>query len=189
MDKKNNIITRTANPGDHIYASVISVTMEESAKQRGTGISKRSPESILKKMEEGKAVVAVTETGEWVGFAYIEVWSNGEFVSNSGMIVHPHFRGKGIARLLKNKVFVLARSKYPQAKIFSITTAAAMMRMNSALGFQPVIYDALPADGKFWMSCESCVNYAILKSKCYRNCLCTAMLFSPESVTLPVTII
>jgi hypothetical protein len=65
--------------------------MESSAKVRGTGIAKRNPEYITQKMEEGKAVIALTKDGTWVGFCYIETWE-GEYVANSGLIVSPDFR-------------------------------------------------------------------------------------------------
>ena len=175
----DEIVVRIADINDKKYAVTISEQMEASAKQRGTGISKRSPASIAQKIQDGKAVIALTKNNEWVGFAYMEIWSKGEFVSNSGMIVNPFYRGRGIAKALKEKVFGLARQIYPLAKIFSITTTAAMMKMNMQLGFEPVIYDALPQENKFWQGCRSCVNYGILKNKKHRNCLCTAMLFTP----------
>ena len=34
--------------------------------------------------ERSAAVIAVTKNGQWAGSSYIEIWSNGEFVSNSG---------------------------------------------------------------------------------------------------------
>jgi hypothetical protein len=46
--------------------------MENSAKARGTGIAKRSPDYIEKKINEGKAVIAVTEDGAWVGFCTLK---------------------------------------------------------------------------------------------------------------------
>jgi N-acetylglutamate synthase-like GNAT family acetyltransferase len=132
-------------------------------------------------MEKDNAVIAVTTSGEWVGFSYIEVWSNGKFVSNSGLVVNPAWREKGVALAIKEKIFNLSRQKYPSAKIFSITTGMAIMKLNSRLGFEPVIYEALTHDEKFWAGCRSCVNYHILQSKGCKNCLCTAMLFDPET--------
>ena len=179
MEQNQNIIVRIANSGDVHYAETITNEMESSARIRGTGISKRTPEYIREKMEQGNAVIAITASGEWVGFSYLEVWSNGEFVSNSGLIVSPAWREKGVASFIKEKIFMLSRHKYPNAKIFSITTGMAIMKLNSRLGFEPVIYDALTHDEKFWAGCKSCVNYGILQSKGCKNCLCTAMLFDP----------
>ncbi|MET0638031.1 MAG: N-acetyltransferase [Chitinophagaceae bacterium] len=174
-----NIIVREATPEDAVYASQICDEMFTSAIIRGSGISKRSPESIVRKMEEGKAVIALTAKGEWVGFSYLEVWAGGEFVSNSGLIVAPAFRGNGVASRIKKTVFGLSRKLYPEAKVFSITTGLAIMKMNSALGFEPVTYSEIPREEKFWEGCKSCINYNVLLGKKCANCLCTAMLYTP----------
>lgn len=153
--------------------------MAESAKARGTGIAKRSPEYIQLKMNEGKAVIAVMPTGEWVGFCYIESWEHEKFVANSGLIVAPAYRKSGVAKEIKNKVFALSRKKYPDAKIFGLTTGLAVMKINSDLGYEPVTYNQLTNDEQFWKGCQSCVNYEILMSKDRQNCMCTAMLYDP----------
>jgi hypothetical protein len=153
--------------------------MEESAKARGTGIAKRSPEYIIQKMEEGKSVIAVTADGAWVGFCYIEAWEHGKYVANSGLIVSPAFRKTGVATEIKRKIFTLSREKYPDAKIFGLTTGLAVMKINSDLGYEPVTYSELTSDDEFWKGCKSCVNYEILMSKQRKNCLCTGMLFDP----------
>ena len=153
--------------------------MAESAKARGTGIAKRSPEYINQKIQEGKAVIAVTTDGTWVGFCYIEAWENSQYVANSGLIVSPPFRKSGVAREIKRKVFELSRKKYPNAKIFGLTTGLAVMKINSELGYEPVTYSELTHDDQFWKGCQSCVNYDILMSKERKNCLCTGMLFDP----------
>ena len=57
----NKLIVRLATPDDKHYAETITLEMEESAKARGTGIAKRSPEYIEAKMKEGKAVIAITQ--------------------------------------------------------------------------------------------------------------------------------
>lgn len=177
--EKNNIIVRLATAGDKHFAETITTEMEESAKARGTGIAKRSPDYIIRKMEEGKAVIAVTTDGTWVGFCYIEAWQHEKYVANSGLIVSPAFRKTGVATDIKRKVFELSRQKYPNAKIFGLTTGLAVMKINSDLGYEPVTYSELTTDEEFWKGCQSCVNYEILKSKDRKNCMCTAMLFDP----------
>ena len=162
-----------------MYVSEIQQEMYDSAQRRGTGIAKRSIEYLSKKISEGNAVVA-TEDGKWVGFCYIETWSHGQFVANSGLIVSPKFRERGAATLIKDKVFQLSRDKYPNAKIFGLTTGLAVMKINSDLGYKPVIYSELTQDEEFWNGCKSCVNYEILIKKERKNCLCTAMLFVPD---------
>lgn len=163
-----------------MYVSEIQQEMYDSAQRRGTGIAKRSVEYLSKKIIEGNAVIA-TDKGKWVGFCYIETWSHGQFVANSGLIVSPDFRHLGVARLIKDKVFALSRNKYPEAKIFGLTTGLAVMKINSDLGYKPVIYSELTQDEEFWNGCKSCVNYDILMKKERKNCLCTAMLFVPDN--------
>src|SRR5687768_6325176 len=153
--------------------------MEESAKARGTGIAKRSPAYIEMKMREGKAVIATTQDGAWVGFCYIEAWEHGKYVANSGLIVAPAFRKTGVATEIKKKIFKLSREKYPTAKIFGLTTGLAVMKINSDLGYEPVTYSELTQDEEFWKGCQSCVNFEILKMKERKNCMCTAMLYDP----------
>src|SRR4029077_18986251 len=132
------------------------------------------------KILEGKAVIAVTEDNVWVGFCYIEAWEHEKFVANSGLIVSPEFRKTGIAKSIKRKIFALSREKYPQAKIFGLTTGLAVMKINSDLGYEPVTYSELTQDEDFWAGCKSCVNYEILMSKDRKNCMCTAMLYDPK---------
>ena len=175
-----SIIVRVATPDDIHYATTITDEMESSAKARGTGIAKRSPEYIELKMNEGKSVIATTQDGTWVGFCYIETWSHGEYVANSGLIVSPAFRKSGVAKRIKERIFELSRTLYPDAKIFGLTTGLAVMKINSDLGYEPVTYSELTQDEAFWAGCKSCVNYDILMSKDRKNCLCTAMLYDPK---------
>jgi hypothetical protein len=175
-----NIIIRVATAGDKIYAKTITDEMESSAAARGTGIAKRSPEYIEKKMDEGRSVIAVTKEGTWVGFCYIETWSHGEYVANSGLIVAPEFRKTGVAKGIKKRIFNLSRELFPQAKIFGLTTGLAVMKINSDLGYEPVTYSELTQDEAFWAGCKSCVNYDTLMSKERKNCFCTAMLYDPK---------
>ncbi len=162
------------------YAEEICKEMEESAKIRGTGIAKRSPEYVKKKMCEGKAVIALDEQGRFAGFSYIESWSHDHFVANSGLIVNPEYRKSGLARQIKKRIFELSRKKFPNAKIFSITTSLAVMKLNSELGYKPVTFSELTDDETFWKGCEACVNYDILQRNNRRMCLCTGMLYDPE---------
>jgi len=170
---------RVASAQDVDFAQQICDEMAESAKARGTGIAQRSAEYVANKMLEGKAVIAFHKDGTWAGFCYIETWSHGEFVANSGLIVNPNFRKSGLAKAIKERIFALSRKKYPDAKIFGLTTGLAVMKINSDLGYEPVTYSELTQDENFWAGCKSCVNYDILMSKDRKNCMCTAMLFDP----------
>lgn len=165
-----------------VYVEEIRNEMEDSAKKRGTGIAKRSSEYLSKKISEGNSIIAIDENETWAGFCYIETWTNGEYVANSGLIVSPQFRNVGLATKIKERIFELSREKYPNAKIFGLTTGLAVMKINSNLGYKPVIYSELTQDEQFWNGCKNCVNYEILMMKERKNCLCTAMLFVPENL-------
>ncbi len=183
MDSQLRYIVRIATSDDHKYARIITDEMASSAEKRGTGIARRTPEYVMRKMNEGKSVIAVNpDNAEWVGFCYIEAWQHEKYVANSGLIVSPEYRGMGVAREIKTKIFELSRQKYPDAKIFGLTTGLAVMRINSDLGYKPVTYSELTNDDVFWEGCKSCVNYDILMSKGRKNCLCTAMLYDPADI-------
>jgi len=175
-----DFIIRIATPEDEKYAAIICQEYEESAKARGTGIAKRDPDYVITKMIEGKAVIAFHSSGTWAGFCYIETWSHGEYVANSGLIVRPEFRKGGLATLIKERIFDLSREKYPLAKIFGITTSPAVMKINSELGYKPVTFSELTQDDKFWLGCQSCPNFDILTRNNRKMCLCTGMLFNPK---------
>jgi hypothetical protein len=180
-----NIIVRPATRDDSHYAETITEEMALSAQARGTGIARRSPEYVQRKMEEGKAIIAVTSEGTWVGFCYIEVWDHEKFVANSGLIVSPPFRQTGVAKEIKSKIFDLSRKKYPNSKIFGLTTGLAVMKINSSIGYKPVTYSELTTDDAFWKGCQTCVNYDILMAKQRKNCICTAMMYDPAKDGLP----
>jgi hypothetical protein len=177
--KNEDFIITVANTTHLDFAKIICDEYESSAKARGTGIAKRSPDYVKQKMLEGKAVIAFSADGVWAGFCYIETWQ-GEYVANSGLIVAPQFRKAGLAKSIKKRIFALSRQKYPEAKIFGLTTGLAVMKINSELGYEPVTYSELTQDESFWAGCKSCVNYEILMSKERKNCMCTAMLYDPK---------
>ncbi|MEY4954104.1 MAG: hypothetical protein RI981_189, partial [Bacteroidota bacterium] len=159
--------------------------MAESAKARGTGIAKRTPEYLQEKMSEGKAIIATDDvTGEFVGFCYIETWQHGKFVANSGLIVKPSYRQYGVAKAVKSKAFELSRTRFPDAKIIGITTSLAVMKINSDLGYEPTTFSELPVDDNFWKGCQSCVNYDILTRTERKICLCTGMIYDPAQTTI-----
>lgn len=159
-----------------IFCDAIIEEIAYSASIRGTGIAKRSVEYLSKKIIDGNGIIALSKTNEWAGFCYIETWSNEKFVVNSGLIVNPKFRNLGLARKIKQEIFNLSKIKFPNAKIFGLTTGLAVMKINSELGYKPITYSEITDDEKFWEGCKSCVNYAILISKDKKNCLCTAMM-------------
>jgi hypothetical protein len=169
---------------DHlVYAETVCHLIEEAAKVRGTGIAKRDPSYIKQKIKDGKAVIALTSDKLVAGFCYIESWgASKNFVANSGLIVTPEFRGFGLAKKIKEEIFLLSRKKFPKAKMFGITTSPAVMKINYSLGYRPVSFDHLTDDESFWKGCQSCKNYDILQRTNKKQCLCTAMLYDPDEL-------
>ena len=168
-----------ADKSHTIYAQTICNAIEDAAQVRGTGIAKRSVEYIISKMETNNAVIAL-EGDDFAGFCYIETWSHDKFVANSGLIVNPDFRNQGLAKKIKQVVFEHSRTKYPNAKIFSITTGLAVMKLNTALGYKPVTFSELTDEPSFWKGCQTCKNYDVLQRTEQTMCLCTGMLFDPK---------
>ena len=173
-----------ANTSHFKYSDVICDTIAESAKTRGTGIAKRTPEYIQKKMSNGNAVLAL-DGDKFAGFCYIEVWGHEKFVANSGLIVHPDYRGQGLAKKIKGRIFELSRKKFPDAKIFGITTGLAVMKINYQLGYKPVTFSELTDDPEFWKGCQTCKNFDILTRTEQKMCLCTGMLYDAKSEKKP----
>ena len=162
------------------FAETICREIYISSLERKTGIAKRTPEYICGKIRAGKAVIAVTDNGDFAGFSYIESWGGKSFVANSGLIVAHAYRGMGVAKMIKEQTFLLSRRLFPEAKIFSITTGAAVMKMNYEFGFRPVHFTELTDDPEFWKGCEGCRHFEILKNHDYKMCICTGLLYDPK---------
>lgn len=178
-EKQEGLQIFVAGPEHEVYVDTILQTIADAAKVRGTGIAKRTHEYLATKMKEAKAVIALSGN-RFAGFSYIETWGNKKYVTTSGLIVHPDFRGLGIAKKIKDMTFSLARTRWPHAKIFSLTSGAAVMKMNTELGYQPVTFADLTDDEAFWRGCEGCVNVDVLHRTGRKYCICTAMLYDPE---------
>ena len=177
--KLDDITVEVASEEHLFYVDQILETIENAAKVRGTGIARRKPEYLGQKIKEAKAVIALCD-GRFAGFSYIETWEHKRYVTTSGLIVHPDFRGLGVSKKIKDLTFSLARTRWPNAKIFSLTSGAAVMVMNTQLGYKPVTFAELTTDDAFWKGCEGCVNVDVLKRTDRHFCICTAMLFDPE---------
>ena len=124
---------------------------------------------LLSRLKASVLLVSVTLT-----------WGNKHYVTTSGLIVHPDYRGIGLAKRIKNLTFTLARVRWPHAKIFSLTSGSAVMTMNTQLGYHPVTFNDLTDDEAFWRGCQGCINHDILQRTGRKFCICTAMLFDPE---------
>ena len=176
---QDELTVEVASDKHLIYVDEILKTIEDAAKVRGTGIAKRKPEYVAQKIKEAKAVIAL-QGERFAGFSYIETWEHKQYVTTSGLIVHPDFRGLGLAKRIKDLTFTLARTRWPHAKIFSLTSGAAVMTMNTQLGYKPVTFAELTSDESFWKGCEGCINVDVLKRTDRKYCICTGMLFDPE---------
>lgn len=179
---QEEIIVRVADASDEKYVNIILDTIRDAARRRGTGIAERTYDYVATKMKESKAIMALCGD-KFAGFSYIETWGNKHYVTTSGLIVHPDFLGQGIAKRIKDYTFTLARVRWPKAKIFSLTSGDAVMKMNTRLGYVPVSYNQLTDDDAFWRGCEGCCNHDILVAKERKFCICTGMLYDPEMHT------
>ncbi len=113
------------------------------------------------------------------GFCYIQPWEHGLFVAHSALIVLPEFRGCGLATAIKQKAFELTRLRFPDAKVFGLTTSPAVRKINFALGYREVPYSEITSDLRFWKGCCSCVHYETLCKAGFETCKCTAMVWEP----------
>ena len=172
------ITIQIANESHLKYVDTILETIAESAKVRGTGIARRTPEYVEDKIREGKVIIALADD-EFAGFCYIETWGHKQFVANSGLIVAEKFRGHGLAKAIKQKAFNLSREMFPKAKLFGLTSGLAVMKINTELGYKPVTFSELTDNEAFWKGCQGCVNYDILQRTNRKHCICTAMLYDP----------
>lgn len=176
----NNDIEIMVAGEEHMpYIDTILTTIEVAAKNRGTGIARRSPDYVKQKMLEGKAIIAM-DGAKFAGFCYIETWSNKHFVANSGLIVAPDYQGQGLAKRIKRFAFEYSRKKYPHAKLFGLTSGLAVMKINTALGYVPTTFSELTDDESFWNGCKTCVNYDVLIRNNKTRCICTALLYDPN---------
>ncbi|MGN0036301.1 MAG: GNAT family N-acetyltransferase [Bacteroidaceae bacterium] len=178
-NEEREIDVMVADASHEVYVDTILHTITEAAKVRGTGIAKRTHDYVAQKMKEGKAIIAL-QGEEFAGFCYIESWGNKQYVANSGLIVVEKFRGQGLAKRIKQAAFSLSRLRWPHAKLFGLTSGAAVMRINTELGYVPVTFAQLTDDEAFWKGCEGCVNHDVLMRTGRRYCICTAMLYDPE---------
>jgi hypothetical protein len=179
MKEKVDIDVMVADDSHEKYVDIILETIEKAAEVRGTGIARRSPDYVVQKMKEGKAIIALAGD-EFAGFSYIESWGNKQFVATSGLIVVENFRNLGLAKRIKHAAFDLARLRWPKAKLFSLTSGSAVMKLNTELGYCPVTFSDLTDDESFWRGCNGCVNNDVLARTNRRYCICTAMLFDPD---------
>lgn len=184
MEEYNDgIDVLVADASHEKYVDTILTTITEAAKVRGSGIASRTHEYLATKMKERKAIIAL-KGEEFAGFCYIESWENKHYVANSGLIVVPKFRGHHLATRIKKAAFTLSRLRWPNAKIFGLTSSGPVMRINTMLGYVPVPFSELTQDDEYWKGCGTpdhpcCVNYDVLCRTGRKYCVCTGMLYDP----------
>ena len=161
------------------YATTIAEMIEVAALRKENSIALRKPEYILDKIIKGKSIIALDQNIV-VGFCYFETWGDFEFISNSGLIVNEKYRGRGFSKEIKKQIFKLSRKKFPNAKLFGLTTSPAVMKINHELGYEIVTYNKLTKDETFWAGCKTCSNYETLLNSGRENCKCTGMLMDPN---------
>lgn len=174
-----DLVVTQADESHYEYAQQVCDLIETAAKARGTGIARRDPGYIERRMAAGHAVIALDEQ-KLAGFCYIETWTHGRYAVNSGLVVDLDYRRLGLAEAIKRKAFETSRRLFPDAKLFGITTSLPVMKINSKLGYKPVTFSELTRDEAFWNGCQSCPNYDVLQRTQRSMCLCTGMLFDPE---------
>ena len=178
MDSKQ-IDVMVADASHEVYVDKILDTIREAAKVRGTGIAERTHEYVATKMKEGKAIIALCGD-EFAGFTYIESWGNKQYVATSGLIVHPDYRGLGLAKRIKTASFPPGTPAVAQSQNIQSDQRSGRYEMNTELGYVPVTFNELTDDEAFWKGCEGCINHDILVAKNRKFCICTAMLYDPK---------
>lgn len=178
---KHDIKITIASEAHLNYVPEIEKAILDASMQKGTGIAVRDRAYLAQKIEEGKAVIGISDGGKWAGFCYIESWGHNKFVANSGLIVSSDFRGLGLAGEIKKRALELSTALFPGAKLFGLTTSLAVMKINSGLGYNPVTFSELTEDDQFWKGCQTCPYYDILVRTKRDDCLCTAMVLDPTS--------
>ncbi len=163
------------------HAIKIAEMIERASEKKGTILAIRKPNYILDKIIKGKSILALD--GEIiVGFCYFQNWENNEFIAHSGLIINENYLGRGLSKKIKKQIFNLSRQKFPKAKLFGLTTSAAVMKINYELGYQSVNYNQLTNDEDFWKGCKTCSNYQRLMQAKREKCKCTGMLMDPGKI-------
>lgn len=160
------------------FAREIELLFEQVTNEKSIGINLKKGQYIGEKIIKGDAIIA-TKQGRLAGFCYLRNRNNDDYVSISGIVVVPQFRRLGLAKMMIEEIFQVARKKYPKAKLFSLTTSPEVMRINSIHGYKTVNYSKLSTSNKFWAECSDCLNYNFLQKNNNTRCLCSAMLFNP----------
>lgn len=183
MQPQNPFVVRTAIAEDYKYVNAIIEEMALSAQRRKVQVQNRTPPFIKGKINKGLSVIAIDpENGNWVGFCYLEVWGHQKYIANSGLIVSPKYRGQGVSKAIKYRIFRLCRTSFPQAQLLSFTANPAVICINKTLGYKSIPFEKLKADEWFWKGKKSWVDYSRLMCKTHTGQNYKAMVFNPETM-------
>jgi N-acetylglutamate synthase-like GNAT family acetyltransferase len=167
-----------SNESNTQFAKEIELLIKQTASENGVGLCLMSAQSIGEKIINGDAIIA-TKDGQLAGFCYLRQRIEDDYVSISGIVIAPQYKGMGLRKAMIKEMFHLGRSKYSQSKLYSLTTSTEVMLINNKLGYKPVNYSRLSTSGQFWAACLDCSNYHFLQKNKNTRCLCSAMLFNP----------
>jgi hypothetical protein len=101
-----------------MYVSEIQQEMYDSAQRRGTGIAKRSIEYLSKRFQKAMLWWPLKRVGRFLLYRNLVAW---EVCCQFGTDCFSRIQN-GEWHSIKHKVFQLSREKYPNAKIFGLTT-------------------------------------------------------------------
>ena len=177
MGASPEVEVRPATPDDVGYAVAAAELIALLAP--GNDLALRSVDFLKSKIEAGQAVVALEGT-RLVGFGYWAAWQDGEFISHSGLVVHPDMQGRKLGRALKTALAESSRRRFPSAKTLSLTTSPQVKRLNLSLGFRVVPLDQLTTDPEFWRGCETCRQFQEIQAR-GEKCCCEGMLLEPDA--------
>ena len=176
-------IVKIASVEDYKFSEAIVKSINESAQKRCVNVPQRSASYINEKMRNGLAVIAVTpEHNDWLGFSYIEVWEHRQYVANSGLIVKDEFRGIGISKDIKLKIFNLSQEKFPFATLFSLSSNSTVIRANFELGFRIVSFEEMLCDECFLKGFNCLVDYIGMMKNGMGASHHVAMVYKPLSL-------
>ena len=183
MTTYKNFIISIPTEEHVLFAHEIEKLLKQAATEKSRGLNIKKRDYIAEKILNGNAIVA-TKDGNLAGFCYLRRREKANYVSISGIVLMPEYRKGGLSKAIVKEAFDLARTKYPQAKIFSLTTSPTIMRINNENGYKPVNYSRLSTSDTFWSACSDCLNYETLKENNHARCLCSAMMFNPFSFNI-----
>jgi N-acetylglutamate synthase-like GNAT family acetyltransferase len=167
---------------DASLVSTVSDLLLNCSKEANTVVIPRSDQFLEEVIKTGHGVLArVLATDEIVGFGYLETWSDADVVTHGGVVVHPQWRYRGLAKRIKQLLLEASRSLYPTKAIVSITVHPAIMKINSQLGYIPERFEQLTTEERFWNRCSTCTYYDTLERFRRRQCFCLGMALRPAA--------